>query len=122
MSVSEFSREVVDLLWVRCAAACEICGRGLRRSARGWGWSAHHRLPRGQGGSGDARLGLASNGLVLCGSGTTGCHGRVERNRSSSIDLGWLVPAGGEPGSVPVKLDLYGLVLLGVDGLVYQPV
>jgi hypothetical protein len=48
----------------RSGGMCEICGYP--------GNNAHHRKNAGQGGNDDL-----SNLLLLCGSGTTGCHGYV---------------------------------------------
>jgi hypothetical protein len=44
---------------------CLLCGRPAR--------SAHHVLAKGQ--QGDD---VAANLFMLCGDGTTGCHGRIE--------------------------------------------
>lgn len=49
----------------RAEQPCWICG--------GRSTNTHHIYPRGQGG--DDRL---ENFAALCGSGTTGCHGRIE--------------------------------------------
>lgn len=44
-----------------------------------------------------------ANLLDVCGSGnTSGCHGYVESNRVQAVACGWLLPAGGDPLSVPV--------------------
>lgn len=119
MSESEFSPEVVALLWARAFAACERCGRGLTRGRRGFEWSVHHRSARGMGGSNDPVLGAASNGLVLCGHGTSGCHGWVESHRASAILTGLLVPLDELPRHVPVALYEFGQVLLDdVGGVV----
>lgn len=70
------------------------------------------------GGSKAAWVNLAANLLLLCGSGTTGCHGWVEGHRADSIDLGWLVSRLGvlRPAEVPVHHGLHGLVLLDDEG------
>ncbi|KQY58340.1 hypothetical protein ASD11_01345 [Aeromicrobium sp. Root495] len=57
----------------------------------------------------------AANGLLLCGSGITGCHGWVESNRTESYDLGLLLRRHQVPTAEPVLLRR-GLVLLDVDG------
>lgn len=71
----------------------------------------HHRLPRGMGGSnskaGRARTERASNLVVLCGSGTTGCHGWVEANRHAAYLSGWLVHREDDPATVWL-IDLAG--------------
>ena len=55
---------------------CRVCGKG---GPAGVGCSLHHVVPKSQ--LGDD---VAANLVPLCGSGTTGCHGRVEnRDRMS---------------------------------------
>jgi hypothetical protein len=43
------------------------------------------------GGSKDSTLHLPANLIVLCGTGTSGCHGWVEANRSEARKLGLLI-------------------------------
>lgn len=88
----EASKATVDLVWKRDGGRCARCGIGLTREDRGYTWSLHHRRPRGMGGSRISWVNEAANLLVLCGTGTTGCHGWVEKNRGEARDLGWLVP------------------------------
>lgn len=59
-------------------------------------------------------INLPANLLLLCGSGTTGCHGWIEAHRGDSLDLGWLVSRNSKtlPEDVPVPHVLHGLVLL----------
>lgn len=57
---------------------CCLC----RRQASNFG----HRLPEGQGGPY-----IVPNGLPVCGSGTTGCHGASESRRALSYSCGWLI-------------------------------
>lgn len=71
---------------------CFYCRRPLRWEGRGMEWSAHHRKPRGRGGTSDTRVASITNCLILCGSGTTGCHGLIEKNRLVATELGLLVP------------------------------
>jgi len=59
--------------------------------------SIHHRKLRKQGGR-DA----PSNLILLCGSGTTGCHGWVHAHPRDSRDKGWLVPSWADPAQRPV--------------------
>lgn len=79
---------------------CFRCRRPLRFEERGMSWSAHHRRPRGSGGTSDPRVGSISNCLILCGSGTTGCHGWAEKYREIARDYGYLIP-------VNVSLDMF---------------
>lgn len=78
-------------------------------------WSMHHRRPRGMGGSKNPALNQASNILLLCGSGTTGCHGWVESNREEAYDLGLLVRMWQVPIETPVTL-FHGTFLLDDEG------
>lgn len=97
---------------MRAGYACERCGLRLHN---GTAWtqvhSFHHRLPRGRGGRN-----TATNIVLLCGSGTTGCHGQVESQRTASYDSGWLVETGINPASKPVLVHTLGHVLLTEDG------
>lgn len=57
------------------------------------------------GGSKDPKTNSASNLIVLCGSGTSGCHGLVEKNRADSRRDGLIVSSRCDPASVPVLLN-----------------
>lgn len=114
-----FKPQTVELIWERDRGRCAMCGRPLRREARGFEWSAHHIQPRGMGGSKDPVIGSASNGVLLCGSGTTGCHGHVESHREDAEKLGYIIRRGVlRPGHVPIKHFLHGVVYLNPDGTV----
>lgn len=76
MSVSVRTRA---LLHERAHGCCEICGSHGATNA-------HHRQNRSQGGS--DRL---ANLLLLCGSGTTGCHGTVTKAPVWADQLGYTV-------------------------------
>lgn len=109
-----------DIVWARAGGRCEVCGGSL---AGPTGFSVHHRLPRRMGGSRRAELNTPSNLLVVCGSGTTGCHGRIESNRERAHEDGLLLHDGQDPASVPVMLaDPFHpsrwprLVWLAIDG------
>ena len=84
---------------------CERCGRAP-------GTNAHHRRPRGAGGTKRPDTNLPSNLLWLCGSGTTGCHGWVESHREEAYEHGWLVRQSASPREVPVRIHDRGLVVL----------
>ena len=91
---------VRDQVRLRAGGACERCGQSLvNRPA-----SIHHRRPRGMGGS--KNMDTVANLVVLCGSGTTGCHGYIESHRSQAIADGWLVPRREfrSPEAVPVMI------------------
>lgn len=77
---------------------CARCGR-----ADGESWSVHHRRSRGAGGDKHGVGNALSNLVLLCGSGTTGCHGAVESDRAQAYEDGWLVRHGVlSPAEVPV--------------------
>jgi hypothetical protein len=108
----------VGKVWRREDGRCARCGFPITGD-RGQGWSIHHRAPRGSGGAKHVGwMNLPSNLLLLCGSGTTGCHGWVEAHRQDALDLGFLVLRNGRllPGDVPVHHATLGLVLLTDDG------
>ncbi|MCV7359177.1 HNH endonuclease [Mycolicibacterium fluoranthenivorans] len=98
-------------LYERAHGCCEICGI--------WGANnAHHRRNRSQG-----RLDTLSNLMLLCGSGTTGCHGWVTEHPEESITEGWTIPRGDRRVPADVKVSRFDrvlgarrLVLLDDDG------
>jgi hypothetical protein len=96
-------------LWERAMGRCEVCGMPVAPD-RWPGFSRHHRLPRGRGG--ENRL---SNLLLLCGSGTTGCHGLLESQRVLAYANGWLVHTGEDPAGIPVDLAAHGQPLYLTD-------
>lgn len=107
-------------LLVRADGCCERCGVRVA-SYGGWRWlpiadfSDHHRQPRQMGGSTGPEVNSPANRLVLCGTGTTGCHGEVESQRALSYANGWLVRRPTDPATVPVELHI-GRVFLTDDG------
>lgn len=54
-------------------------------------YSIHHRKPRGMGGTRDPEINSSTNLILLCGSGTTGCHGWVESRRATAKNWGLLL-------------------------------
>lgn len=93
MSAGEFSADVVrTAFFERDGERCFVCRKPLRWEERGVGWSMHHRKPRGMGGTSDPRVASIANALTVCGSGVTGCHGRIERNRDVALAVGLLIP------------------------------
>jgi hypothetical protein len=107
----------VELALERAGYSCEVCD-GLIGDIRGWDWSAHHRAPRQAGGTRDAAYNAITNLLIVCGSGTTGCHGLIEAHRTTAYTAGWLVHRGQDPTTVPIlRLDQgYTWWLLTTDG------
>jgi len=116
--VTGFTKAAVAQIVARDNAACARCGRGIDLHARGVAWSIHHRRPRGMGGSRNAAVNATTNGVVLCGSGTTGCHGWVEAHRDEARFHGWLVPQWRDPAEVPVRHYRAGWAWLTTDGWV----
>jgi 5-methylcytosine-specific restriction enzyme A len=86
---------------MRGGGNCEICNKPLNSSQY---VSLHHRKPRKMGGSRDTSLNEASNLMMICGSGTSGCHGYVESNRELSYTNGWLVHSYEIPNQKPVLI------------------
>ena len=82
---------------------CARCGRYVD------GGSRHHRKLRRHGDHSVANL------VLLCGSGTTGCHGWVHSHVADSYSLGWLVHSWHESNEVPV-LTVQGWVTLSDEG------
>ena len=107
------SSKVFDLVWSRDRGSCVRCGCELV-GARGLSWSVHHRRPRGSGGTSLKWVNLPGNLILLCGSGTTGCHGWIESHRAFARASGFLVRLNGDqlPTTVPVHHSVHGLVLL----------
>lgn len=97
--------ETRQLVLERDGYSCVRCGIPISGEP-GIGWSIQHRIPRGMGGSKDPRLNLPSNLILLDGSGTTGCHGDVESNRTAARAFGYLVSRPLDPAEVPVTVTL----------------
>lgn len=90
----------------RSGGVCEICGQ---QRATNW----HHRQNKGQSGAW-----RAANGLHLCGSGTTGCHGHVTANPAKARAYGWSVRSTQGPADVAVWLYGRGWSVLTDDGAI----
>jgi hypothetical protein len=88
---------------------CQMCGASIVDQPS----SVHHRRRRGMGGS--ALLERASNLVRLCGTGTTGCHGFVESQRTLATVRGWLLGYLDDPEATPL-LCYDGWHLLLDDG------
>lgn len=61
-----------------------------------------HRRARGMGGTRRASTNTPAALVVLCGSGTTGCHGWVESHPSEAERAGYRVRQVAEPRDVPI--------------------
>ena len=84
-----------------------------------------HRIARGMGGARRSRselrrpwLALPANGVVMCGDGVSGCHGRAEtRDRARAFELGFAVHSGViHPAQAPILHAVHGWVLLDDQG------
>lgn len=101
---STVSAEVAEAVIARDLWCCVGCGLGIMGLERGVGWSIHHRIPRGMGGTKDPKVSSPANLIVLCGSGTTGCHGDVESHRDKARERGLLLWRSQDPAKVPVAV------------------
>ena len=90
------------------------CVRCRRDLSDGSG-NLQHRRARGMGGTRKVDVNGPENLILLCGSGTTGCHGHVESHREEARRAGWAVSQADDPGRVPVTYP-GGRFLLTADG------
>lgn len=75
----------------RDGGCCVKCGRaGVM--------SRDHRLNRSQGG-----LTTTANLQLLCGTGTTGCHGWFTSHPAEAVREGWGVPMWADPHEYPAR-------------------
>lgn len=80
--------------------------------------SVHHRRNRGSGGSSDPAINLPSNLLLVCGSGTTLCHGWIGRHPEMARLRGFTVSTNSknDPAEMKVEHAIHGWVYLTNDG------
>lgn len=72
------------------------------------------------GGTRDTLIGHPANGIPLCGSGTTGCHGWVEAHPTDGVLFGWRLPPGLPAIGAPFWDRVYGWRAWNMDlGLVF---
>lgn len=86
--------KVRQALHERAGGRCEICAEPAN--------NAHHRRNKSQGGQ--DRL---ANLMLLCGSGTTGCHGEVTEHPEWATLCGYTIQGtvdGDAPETVPVYI------------------
>jgi hypothetical protein len=88
---------------------CVRCGRSLYAV----GGSRHHRKLRSQ--CTRVEKHQVQNLILLCGSGTTGCHGFVHMHPTIAYENGWCVKSFQDQLEVPVR-TWHGLVYLTADG------
>lgn len=85
-------------------ARCEKCGAASPLTRQ-------HLVKRSHGGGWDPR-----NIVILCGSGTTGCHGWAEGNPVEAQAAGWAYESTEELGVRPITHRFLGQVWLDVQG------
>lgn len=95
-----FSEHTRTRILMRDGYACQRCSVAPGDSYPGI--SLQHRVARQMGGTNRPHVALPGNGLTLCGDGTRGCHGWVERNPERAERLGYAVPSWADPTTVPV--------------------
>lgn len=109
-------RTTRDLIKLRDEWRCCVCGESVYDRQV----SIHHRRNRGSGGTRDAAVNRPSNLLLVCGTGSTGCHGDLtdNRQRDVALDAGWIVSTNStdEPINVPVHHAVHGLIYLDDEG------
>lgn len=110
LKVTEETRFVV---FARADYRCERCFKRLHGV---FGHSVHHRRPRMMGGSNNPELHKPANLIVLCGSGTSGCHGWVESNRNRSREHGYLIHRVESAQEIPFRDDAGVWYLLDNEG------
>lgn len=99
VNMSQPPKKICDQVDARDEHSCTRCGRSLY-SAPG---SRHHRKLRSQGGKH-----LAEVLILLCGSGTTDCHGWVHANPDAAREEGFYVRAWEDCADIPIKHALHG--------------
>lgn len=96
--------ETRDAVLIRDRYRCVRCGSDLANCR----YSVHHRKLRSQGGTDDL-----PNVILLCGSGTDGCHHLVHSRRKEVGEPGgYIVPRHEDPAAVPVVYHRRGATLL----------
>lgn len=93
-----------ELVYARSRHLCEVCG--LRPAS-----NVQHRKARAQGGKWEP-----SNLLHVCGSGTTGCHGRIHAHPRHAYRTGWSIHAWENPLETPVFVWSHGVCYLDDAG------
>lgn len=96
-----FSAATVQAIQWRDDFRCVGCGAASPLNCQ-------HRLARGMGGTSSDLKSTPANGILLCGSGTTGCHGWVEHHPAPASALGWRLWQGEDPSLKPYWDRSYG--------------
>jgi hypothetical protein len=115
------SWEVREQVRERDQERCAACGVNIYRAGT---WSWHHRRNRASGGTSDPAINSPANLLLLCGDGTTGCHGHITDHPAEAYASGLSVSVNAQVSrglkvdlaTVPVTHGVHGRVLLDHDG------
>lgn len=94
MTAGAFTPAARDAIYEAAGWRCVGCGRADPLTCQ-------HRRARGMGGTSLAAIGEAPNGIALCGSGSTGCHGWTEAHPAHARTLGWRLGPAEDPFEVP---------------------
>ena len=109
MSSGAFTPTDRAIIYARSDGRCCGCGASSPLTAQ-------HRRARGMGGTSSKATGQHPNGVALCGSGTTGCHGWTEHHPYAAELLGWRLSYGDDPLEAPYFDRLYGWRMIEPDG------
>lgn len=105
-------KDARDFVYTRSKGWCEVRIPGVCFGRAG-NW--HHRRAAG-------RIWTPSNGLHLCGSGSTGCHGWITENPREARERGWSLLSSQSSRLEPAVITAKGQwCYLTEDGL-YVPV
>lgn len=100
----------VDLVCERDDWRCVVCGDPIR-GRRGSEWSVHHRKLRSHGV--DNR---PANLILVCGHGTSLCHGAIHAGPNAAREAGWMVRSTADPAATVMAHSQHGWVLLDNEG------
>lgn len=91
-----FTKATRKLIIERDHGICQWCGELVTVAD----YSLQHRRARGMGGSKSKAANSPANGVVVHGSGTTGCHGWIESHPDDALERGFRVYQGKDPRQV----------------------
>lgn len=103
----------------RDGGRCVCCGKQVADPDTGEPWlqySLQHRQARGMGGTKRAEVNDWSNLIVMCGTGTTGCHGKAEHDPRWAAAMGYRVSSWEDPAEVPVHHVTLGVAMITSAG------
>jgi hypothetical protein len=104
---------VRDAVLTRDAGRCARCAVPVGNVPS----SVHHRKPRGMGGTRDVRSFDPRNLVLVCGTGTTGCHEEIESQRALAYDTGWLLRSYDDLDTPLITKDGRRVYLTGTERL-----